>query len=102
MPPEIKTEHWIRTFWEDGDIKKYVIVGAVPEGLSLAITAKLTSLFTTDREYLRDAVGKIIVHTPDEVATLNKYLPSTIQEQAYHESVGFVKAITAVQKLLEP
>ena len=35
---------------------------------------------------------KSLVNTPDEVAELNKDLPSTIQRQAYNNAIGYTEA----------
>lgn len=35
----------------------------------------------------------LIVNTPEEVAELNKDVPSPINEHAYYESIGFCEAV---------
>ena len=47
----------------------------------------------------------ILLNTPDEVAELNKELPSTIQRQAYNNAIGYTEAkqdtISYLQSLIK-
>ena len=51
------------------------------------------SLHSKWKESLVEATEKMLVNTPEEVAELNKHLPSTIQEQSYLEAIGYTKAV---------
>lgn len=54
----------------------------------------------SERESLVEATEKMLVNTPEEVAELNKHLPSTIQEQSYLEAIGYTKAIKDIIHLI--
>lgn len=51
-------------------------------------------------EEIKKQVEDMLVNTPDEVAELNKELPSTLQEHAYHEAIGYTQATSDVLALL--
>ena len=64
------------------------------------LSEKLTFAHNNALTQAEEAVGKAIVNTPEEVAELNKDLPSTLQEQYYHSSLGFVEAVKVAQSII--
>lgn len=47
---------------------------------------------TMKAEIFKMVMG-MVINTPEQVAELNEELPSTIQEHAYHEAIGYKKAV---------
>ena len=50
---------------------------------------------------VKEMVDKMVVNTPNEVALLNKELPTTLQTNYYNQAVGYVDAIEDLQSLLD-
>ena len=50
---------------------------------------------------VKEMVDKMVVNTPNEVALLNKELPTTLQTNYYNQAVGYVDAIGDLQSLLD-
>lgn len=65
---------------------------------------KNSTNFTPEKIDIDEVIGMIegmMVNTPDEVAELNKDLPSTIQTQAYHNAIGYTDALSSLKQKLE-
>jgi hypothetical protein len=52
------------------------------------------------QEEIKKEVEKLVVHTPEEVANLNRDLDSRTQQDLYSSSIGYTEAIKAVLSIL--
>lgn len=65
-----------------------------------AVGSFLRSSYTA---LLEGAIGEmkaLVKHTPEEVARLNRDLPSRIQEQAQWETMGYMKCLSDVEEII--
>lgn len=67
------------------------------EGLVTRTAATATE---RERDRIREKVSAMKVYTLDEIAEQNKDLPSTVQEHAYHQSMGIIDTVDAVLAIL--
>lgn len=61
----------------------------------------INKLLKQDRERIINRIVGLVKNTPEEVAELNKDLPSPLQEQAYHNAVGYIKAYQDIMQILD-
>lgn len=59
-----------------------------------------TRLINFVLDLVEKEVEKMVVNTPNEVALLNKELPSTLQTNYYNQAVGYVDAVKDISTII--
>ena len=88
-----KFEERFKDSFSGGDMNEWERAKPIIEYLKSSQLSLLLSV--------KEMVDKMVVNTPNEVALLNKELPTTLQTNYYNQAVGYVDAIEDLQSLLD-